>query len=195
MLKTTLKTGDALLVIHVQNDFLPGGALAVPCGDEVVAPLNAYIESFLKAGFPVLASRDWHPPNHCSFKAQGGPWPPHCVAGTAGASFSPALKLPADAVIVDQATDPSREAYSGFAGTCLDEELRKLRIERLFMGGVSTDYCVLETVLDGLALGYEVFVLTDALRPIDARPGDGEAALERMRRAGAVTGSLEIAFQ
>jgi len=185
--------GDALLIIHVQHDFLPGGALPVARGREVVDPLNAYSRAFARAGLPVVATRDWHPLNHCSFAAQGGQWPAHCVAGTAGAQFASGLVLPPDAVVVDQATDPRREAYSGFSGTSLNDELKHRNVHRLCVGGLATEYCVLHTVLDGLALGYAVVVLADAVRSLDVQPGDGASALETMRQAGAVFGQLEIA--
>src|SRR5262249_53915127 len=105
-----LGPGDALLVVDIQNDFLPGGALAVRDGDAVIAPLNTYIESFRRLGLPIYASRDWHPPDHCSFEQQGGPWPPHCVAGTTGAEFAPALALPPDVPVISKATDAGRDA-------------------------------------------------------------------------------------
>ena len=176
---------DALLVIDVQNDFLPGGALGVPRGDEVVAPLNAWLRAFAAAQRPVFASRDWHPPDHCSFREHGGPWPPHCIAGTHGAGFAGALELPASAVIVSKATAPERDAYSAFAGTDLGARLAALGVRRVIAGGLATDYCVLHTVLDARAAGFEVAVLLDAVRAVEAAPGDGAGALERMRQAGA----------
>lgn len=179
--------GDALLIVDVQNDFLPGGALPVPEGDAVVPVLNRWIERFTARRLPVYATRDWHPPNHCSFREQGGPWPPHCVAGTEGAAFAPGLKLPPDAVIVSKATEPDREAYSGFQGTDLAERLRAQGVRRLFVGGLATDYCVLSTVRDALREGFEVVLIEDAVRAVDVQPGDGARALEEMRRLGART--------
>ena len=181
-----LKPGDALVIVDVQNDFLPGGALPVPQGDEVVPVLNEYIHRFRQAGLPIVATRDWHPPDHCSFQAQGGPWPAHCVQGTPGADFAPGLELPDEALVVSKATESDQEAYSGFQGTDLDARLREMGVRRLFVGGLATDYCVKQTVLDALRLGYQVYLLTDAIRAVDVHPGDGEAAINEMRRAGAL---------
>lgn len=178
-------TGDALLVIDVQNDFLPGGSLAVPQSDAVVPALNRCLALFVKKKLPVYASRDWHPADHCSFRLQGGPWPPHCVAGTRGAAFPANLALPPDAVIISKADTRERDAYSAFGGTDLDRRLKAAGVKRLFAGGLATDYCVLNTVKDVLALGYEVVLLTDALRAVDVTPGDGEHALAEMGRLGA----------
>jgi len=181
-----LRPGDALLVVDVQNDFLPGGALPVPHGDGVIPILNAYIRRFEAAGLPIVATRDWHPPDHCSFRQRGGPWPPHCIAGTPGADFAPGLELPTTATVVSKATEPDREAYSGFQGTNLERMLRNQGVRRLFIGGLATDYCVLQTVLDALNRGFEVYLLRDAVRAVDATPGDGARALARMEAAGAV---------
>ena len=179
------QTGDALLIVDVQNDFLPGGSLAVPRGDEVVPVLNRYLQIFTTQNLPVYAARDWHPERHCSFRAQGGSWPPHCVAGTRGAEFAAALRLPPSAVIVSKATTAEQEAYSSFQGTDLDQQLRAANIRRLFIGGLATDYCVLNTVRDALRLGYEVLLLIDAIRAVDVRPGDGQRAEEEMISLGA----------
>ena len=176
---------DALIAVDVQKDFLPGGALAVPFGDEVVPALNAWLRAFTQAGRPVIATRDWHPPNHCSFSAQGGPWPPHCIAGEPGAEFADALRLPATAILISKATTPDRDAYSGFAGTALGAKLAALNVRRVFIGGLATDYCVLNTVLDARAAGLDVVVLEDAIRAVNVNPGDGARALERMKQAGA----------
>ncbi len=183
----TLNPGDALIVVDVQNDFLPGGSLAVPGGDEVVPELNHYIAAFQAKRLPIFATRDWHPPNHCSFKAYGGPWPPHCVAGSTGAAFAPGLELPASiAVITLKGTEPDRDAYSGFERTDLDARLRAVGVHRLFVGGLATDYCVINTVKDGLALGYAVFLLQDAIRAVNVQPDDGRKAEDEMIRLGAV---------
>lgn len=180
----------ALIIVDVQKDFCPGGALAVPQGDQVVPVLNQYIQRFREAGSPIYATRDWHPPNHCSFQAQGGPWPPHCVQGSDGAQFHMGLGLPPDVVVISKGTDPQREAYSGFQGTDLEERLRKQGVRRLWVGGLATDYCVKSTVLDGLQKGFEVVLLEDAVRGVDVQPGDSQRAIEEMVRAGAQRGTL-----
>jgi nicotinamidase/pyrazinamidase len=185
------RAGDALIIVDLQNDFLPGGALAVPDGDEVVSSLNHYAALFERQGLPVFATRDWHPPDHCSFRKQGGPWPAHCVAGTQGAQFARELVLPPGARVVSKATTPGRDAYSGFAGTEMDAMLRRENVHRVFVGGLATDYCVLNTVKDARALGYDIVLLQDAIRAVDLRPGDGRRALEEMQRLGAVPADVE----
>ena len=180
-----LKPGDVLLVTDIQNDFLPGGALAVAGGDEVVPVLNRYIGAFERNDLPVYATRDWHPPGHSSFAAEGGPWPEHCVAGSHGAKFATTLRLPHYTRLVSKATEQDREAYSSFQGTELDSLLRAAGIGRIFIGGIATDYCVLETVRDAVRLGYEVMLLSDAIRAVDVQPGDGQRAVEEMIRLGA----------
>lgn len=181
-----LEAGDALLIVDVQRDFLPGGSLAVTAGDQVIAPLNASIHRFAQAGLPVYATRDWHPPDHCSFREQGGMWPSHCVAGQPGAEFAASLALPATARIISKATQREADAYSGLAGTDLDAQLRHAGVRRLFVGGLATDYCVLNTVNDALHLGYAVVLLIDAMRAVDVQPGDGARAIAAMLAAGAV---------
>jgi len=180
------RPGDALLVVDVQRDFLPGGSLAVGGGDTILAPIQVCIERFVARGLPVFASRDWHPPNHLSFQAQGGPWPPHCVAGTPGADFPAALALPASSLVFSKACTPGRDAYSAFDGTELHRQLRALRVHRLFVAGLATDYCVLASVLDARALGYAVVLLRDAIAAVELKPGDAARALARMSAAGAV---------
>lgn len=183
--RSPIGPSDALIVVDVQRDFLPGGALAVPAGDEVVAPLNRAIAAFRQAGQPVFFSRDWHPADHCSFKAQGGPWPPHCVAGSKGATFAPGLAVPRDAAVVSKADTPGRDAYSAFQGTDLAAQLEAAGVRRVFVGGLATDYCVKATVLDARRHGFEVEVMQDAVRAVNVEPGDGERALAEMRREGA----------
>ena len=170
---------DALLVVDVQQDFLPGGALAVPSGDEVVPVLAACIEKFKRCNLPITASRDWHSPDHCSFRAFGGQWPPHCVAGSAGAELDPALHLPTDAKIVDKGQSADRDAYSAFEGTELHAWLRDQGVRRLFIGGLATDYCVQHSARDALRHGYVVILLEDAMRAID--PVAGERIVEELR--------------
>ena len=176
---------DALLIIDVQRDFLAGGALAVPAAETVIAPLNAWIAQFVAARLPVFATRDWHPPDHCSFRAQGGDWPVHCVAGTPGAQFPAVLDLPATTQVISKDTQSDADSYSGFAATDLNQQLQRLGVRRLFVGGLATDYCVRHTVLDALRLGYGVILLLDGMRPVDLRIGDGERAIAAMLAAGA----------
>ena len=187
-----LKDGDALIVVDVQHDFLPGGALAVPEGDAVVPLLARCADACLRSGVPVVASRDWHPADHCSFRGFGGQWPPHCVAGTLGAELDPGLELPADTKIVDKARTADRDAYSAFEGTDLDEWLKAREVRRLYVGGLATDYCVLRTALDGLRLGYAVVLLADAIRAID--PAGGTAAIETLREQGAIIADTSRVF-
>lgn len=184
-LKYRIGGSDALIVVDVQVDFCPGGALPVPDGDKIVPVLNEYIRKFNSAGALIVATRDWHPPNHSSFKDYGGPWPPHCIQGTRGANFHPDLKLPEGAIIISKATDPLREAYSGFEGTDLNDILKRAGVKRVFVGGLATEYCVKNTVLDALKYGFEVFLLEDAIKGIDVKPGDIERAIKEMLERGA----------
>lgn len=188
-----LRKGDVLLIVDVQNDFLPGGALAVPDGDAVIPLLDGCGEKFDHCGLPVMASRDWHPPDHCSFEAQGGPWPPHCIAGTQGAELAATLALPRNSEIVSKAATRDRDAYSAFQGTGLARKLKEMHCTRLFIGGLATDYCVRATALDALAEGFEVVLLEDAIRAVDVRPGDGARAIaEVVARGGRVARSSEV---
>jgi nicotinamidase/pyrazinamidase len=180
-----LRAGDALVVLDVQRDFLPGGSLAVPGGDEVIAPLNSYIAAFEARKLPIFMTRDWHPADHCSFKSAGGPWPPHCVRDTLGAQWAEGLNVVADARIISKATDAAVEAYSGFCGTSLLALLRQLAVYRLFVGGLATDYCVHDSVLDARSRGFDVVVLMDAVRGINAQPADETRALREMLASGA----------
>jgi nicotinamidase/pyrazinamidase len=183
--------GDALIVVDVQNDFLPRGALAVKDGDAIVPVLNRYVGEFERRGLPVFATRDWHPPDHCSFRERGGPWPPHCIAGTNGAQFAPDLALPVSVRIVSKATSSDADAYSAFDGTDLAAQLRRLHCTRVFIGGLATDYCVLASTRDALAHGFEAVVLEDAIRAVDVKPGDGRKALLDMTGRGARTAWAE----
>ena len=175
----------ALIVVDVQNDFCPGGALGVKDGDKVVPPLNEVIRAFNRAKLPIFFTRDWHPPDHISFKSQGGIWPPHCVQGTEGAGFHRGLMIPSSAVIVSKGDKPTVEAYSGFQGTNLERRLRELGIKRIIVGGLATDYCVKESCLDARRSGFEVDVLMDCVRAVNVKQGDGARALEAMKKAGA----------
>jgi len=180
-----LHTGDALIIVDVQEDFLPGGALGVKGGDLVVEPLNCYVKEFERRGLPIVATRDWHPPDHCSFRDRGGMWPAHCIAGTKGAALSPRLELPPSTGIVSKGTQSDREAYSGFEHTDLASILRERGCHRLFIGGLATDYCVQATARDALTAGFEVVILGDAVQSFDAKPGDGARALAALIAEGA----------
>lgn len=182
---------DALIIVDVQNDFCPGGSLAVGKGAEIVPVLNRYIERFAGAGLPIFATRDWHPAATSHFKSYGGPWPSHCVQGTSGAEFHPDLKLGGDAIVVSKGTGADEDSYSGFQGrdssdALLGDLLRQHGVERIFVGGLATDYCVKRTVLDGLAQGFKVMVIGDAVRGVDLNPDDSVEALKEMSAAGAV---------
>jgi nicotinamidase/pyrazinamidase len=181
-----LEQGDALLVIDMQVDFLPGGALGVAEGHEVVAPINHLIALYRDANLPVFASRDWHPQDHVSFAAQGGPWPPHCMAGTPGAEFAAELALPDDAVIISKADTAAVDAYSAFGGTDLSAQLRAKEITRVTVVGLATDYCVLNTVTDALDEGFDTLIVPEAMRAVEVEAGDGRRALDRMVARGAV---------
>ena len=176
----------ALILVDIQNDFCPGGALAVNGGDQIVPAVNRLIREFPL----VISTQDWHPENHISFKEQGGPWPPHCVQGTRGAELHSDLKTDTIAHYLRKASSPDKDDYSEFAGKddrgrSLDEVLKSHGVKKLYAVGLATDYCVLETVIDGLRLGYEVYAVTDAMRAVNVNPADGEAALQKMARSGA----------
>jgi nicotinamidase/pyrazinamidase len=177
-------TKRALIVVDVQNDFCPGGTLAVAHGDEVVPPLNRLITEFLERGEPVFKSRDWHPATTKHFADFGGTWPVHCVQDTKGAEFHPDLIDDIHIRTISKGLG-DEDCYSAFDGTDLALQLRRLGVNELWIGGLATDYCVKNTVLDGLKEGFAVNVLEDAMRPVDLQPGDGERALEEMRTAGA----------
>jgi len=179
-----LGIGDALLLADVQNDFCPGGTVPVPEGDLIVPVLNRWIADAEAHGVPVFASRDWHPRSHISFKERGGPWPPHCVQGTTGAGFHPALKLTRDVRIVSKGKDPNKDSYSAFGGTDLAQRLRRANVRNLWIGGLAQDYCVRATALDAIREGFKVHLITDATRAVNVHPDDGEHALEEIRQAG-----------
>jgi nicotinamidase/pyrazinamidase len=181
-----LGAGDALIIVDVQNDFCPGGALAVPEGDAVVPVLNRWTAEAEAHGVPVFASRDWHPPNHISFKQRGGPWPPHCVQGTGGAAFHPDLRLPRNVQIISKAEEPDKDSYSAFGGTDLAERLRRAGVKNVWIGGLAEDYCVRATALDAIKEGFKTHLITDATRAVNVHPADGEQALEEIRRAGGI---------
>ena len=181
---------EALLVVDVQNDFCPGGSLALPEGDEVIPVLNRYLQAFQSAQLPIFVSRDWHPSVTKHFKAYGGAWPPHCVQGTKGAEFHPDLTLPKEAEVVSKGMDPDRDSYSAFQayasnGTDFATLLRKQGVKRLFVGGLATDYCVKQSVLDAIREGFEAVILEDAVKGVEVAQGDSEKALQEMTKAGA----------
>lgn len=175
-----VRPDDALVVVDPQNDFCPGGALAVSGGDRIFGPINRVMPLF-----PIVfATQDWHPANHRSFREQGGPWPVHCVQGTRGADFHPLLDRQPLQFVVKKGTTPEDEGYSAFAGTGLAERLRRLGVRRLFVTGLATDYCVRATALDARKEGFEVVLLADCVAAVNATPGDEERAIEEMRAAG-----------
>jgi nicotinamidase/pyrazinamidase len=178
----------ALLIVDVQNDFCPGGALPVPSGDRVVPALNEYVDLARARGATVYASRDWHPAITAHFTSHGGPWPPHCVQGTDGARFHPSLRLPATTIVVNKGMDPNAHGYSAFDGRTADgrpflADLRARGIDHLYVGGLATDYCVRRSVLDALSAGLAVTVLEDGVAGLN--PADSAEAIAEMRARGA----------
>lgn len=193
MTRARVSVGDhrrALLVVDVQRDFCPSGALPAPGGDRIVPAINAYLAQAQELAMPIYASRDWHPAVTTHFKPYGGPWPPHCVQGSVGAEFHPRLELPASAIVISKGTDPERPGYSAFDGHTPDgqsflSELRHRHVDRLYITGLTTEYCVKQTTLDALRAGLHVTILTDAIAGIDAHAGDADRALSEMAHAGA----------
>ncbi len=172
---------DALLIIDFQNDFTPGGALAVEGGDEIGEPIQRLAPQF----DVVAATRDWHPPDHASFETEGGPWPVHCVQGSHGAELHPAMAQVAVDFIVDVGCGREDEGYSGFEKSHLAQQLRERGVERVAVCGLATDYCVRASTLDARGEGFDVTVVEDAIRPVEVEPGDGERAIDQMKAAGA----------
>jgi nicotinamidase/pyrazinamidase len=189
---TTSRSPNALIVVDVQNDFLPGGHLSVPHGDDVIPALNRYIAGFEKERSPIFATRDWHPADHCSFQPQGGQWPVHCVMETQGAEFAAALRLPPSTVIISKASAPDQEAYSGFEGTDLEKRLRETGVSCVFVGCLATDYCVLNIVTDALRKGFKAKLLIDAIRAVNIKAEDGQKAEAEMVRRGAIAYQLPV---
>lgn len=184
---------SALILVDIQNDFCPGGALAVNEGDRIVAIVNKLIPKFSI----VISTQDWHPANHVSFEAQGGPWPQHCVQDTTGAELHPGLETDTIAHYFRKASSPDKDDYSEFAGKdekgrSLDKVLKGHRVKKIYVAGLATDYCVLETVLDGLKYGYEVYAVTDAMRAVNVNPDDEEKALYKMASSGAHLVTSEV---
>jgi nicotinamidase/pyrazinamidase len=185
-----MRLKKALLIVDVQNDFCPGGALAVPEGDKIVPALNKYIKIFSKNKLPIFASRDWHPKKTKHFKDFGGLWPKHCIQDTRGARFHDRLKLPEGTIILSKGMDPEEDSYSVFQA--VDQKgneflnlLKKLNITELYVGGLATDYCVKSSVLDALKLGFKVKLLVDAIKGVNLRPEDSQKAMEQMLKHGA----------
>jgi nicotinamidase/pyrazinamidase len=183
-------TKAALLLVDVQEDFCPGGALAAPGGNRIIPALNRHLVDARERDMPVYASRDWHPEVTAHFKEYGGEWPPHCIQGSAGARFHGDLRLPADAVVISKGDDAAKPGYSAFDGHTSDgktllHDLRDRHVTTLYVGGIATDYCVKATALDATQAGLDVRILRDGITGIDVRPGDAERALEEMSRAGA----------
>jgi nicotinamidase/pyrazinamidase len=184
----------ALIVVDVQNDFCPGGSLAVAHGDDVVPPLNKLIEEFLDRAEPVFKTRDWHPAKTKHFAAYGGAWPVHCVQGTRGAEFHPNLIDDPRITIISKGVDEAADGYSGFDGTNLSELLRQQKVAEVWIGGLATDYCVKHTVLDALKAGFKVKALADAMRAVNVNPHDGADAIAEMQQAGAeIVGNIKKA--
>ena len=188
-----MEIDQALLIVDVQNDFCPGGALGVQDGDRVVPVLNRYIEEFSRAGMPIFLTRDWHPPRTSHFNTAGGVWPPHCIQGSKGAEFHPDLKISNDAVVLSKGMAVDEDSYSAFAavdsrGVGLKDLLRQSGIKRIYVGGLATDYCVKETVLEGLMHGFQLVLLQDAVCGVNLRPEDSAQAIEAMVKAGVTVG-------
>jgi nicotinamidase/pyrazinamidase len=174
---------EALIIVDFQNDFTPGGALAVRDGDRIAGRVN---ELAADPRFElVVATRDWHPADHGSFAERGGPWPVHCVQGTEGAELHPSLERERVDDVIDKGTDSEAEGYSGFEGTTLADLLRERGIDRVTVVGLATDYCVKNTALDALREGLEVTVDTEGVRGVDVHEGDSDRALDELRSAGA----------
>lgn len=184
MARKPLKAGDAVLIVDVQNDFCPGGALAVPEGDQVVPVLNEWAAAAHDANLPVIASRDWHTVDHVSFEKQGGPWPEHCIQDTRGAAFHPDLRLPSGTVIVSKGTGFDRDAYSAFDGTGLAGWLRSRGVKRLWVGGLAEDVCVYHTVRDACREGFRTHLIRKGTRPVF--PDKEQQVLRELQNAGAI---------
>jgi nicotinamidase/pyrazinamidase len=180
-----LEKKKALIVVDVQNDFCPGGSLPVAQGNEVVAPLNQLMKEFLDRGEPVYKTRDWHPPQTKHFAGYGGIWPFHCVQNTRGAEFHPDLLDDPRITVISKGIDDKSDGYSGFDGTNLGELLREEGVSEIWVGGLATDYCVKETVIDGVRRGFKVKALADAMRSVNVNPDDGANAVEQMKSVGA----------
>jgi len=191
-----MKFKKALLIVDVQNDFCPGGALGVPQGDKIIPVINKYIKIFSRKKLSIFATRDWHPPRTQHFKDFGGIWPVHCIQNTRGAAFHPKLKLPKDAILLYKGTDPLKDSYSAFQaqelnGTGFAHLLKLLKVNELYICGLATDYCVKSSVIDGLKHGFKVRLLLDAVKGVDLKAGDSQKAIKEMTHKGAKTLTLK----
>lgn len=191
-----MESKKALLIVDVQNDFCPGGALAVPEGDKIVPILNKYMMIFSRKKWPIFASRDWHPQETKHFKQFGGLWPEHCIQNTKGAGFHPDLRLPQETIILSKGMDPDKDSYSAFQavdskGTKFFELLKISGINELFVGGLATDYCVKSSVLDALKFGFKVKLLIDSIKGVNIKSKDSDQAIEEMVSCGAEKMTLE----
>ncbi len=182
-LENALRPGDALIIVDVQKDFCPGGALPIQRGDEVVAVLNRWIAAAVAKHVPIYASRDWHPIGHISFSERGGPWPPHCIQDSEGAQYHSGLQLPDSVIKVTKGVRFDQDQNSVFDQTGLAYQLRLTGIKRLWVGGLAEDVCVLASVLDARRENFEVVLIENATRPVSA--DGGEQARRQMREAGA----------
>lgn len=182
--------------MDIQNDFCPGGALAVSAGDKIIFRINKYIKIFSQNKLPIFASRDWHPEKTKHFKKFGGAWPIHCVQGTEGAKFHPKLDLPKKAILLYKGMDPEKDSYSAFQaedkeGNSFLKLLKTLRIKEIYIGGLATDYCVKFSALDGLKNGFKVKLLTDAIKGVSLKPTDSQQAIKEMLKQGVKKISLK----
>jgi nicotinamidase/pyrazinamidase len=188
--RISMKPKKALLIVDVQNDFCPGGALGVRQGDKIVPAINKYIKIFSKKGLPIFATRDWHPIKTSHFKEFGGRWPMHCIKNTKGAEFHPRLKLSRETILLYKGMDPRKDSYSAFQaedqhGRSLPSLLKILGIEEIYIAGLATDYCVRFTTADAIKSGFKVKVLIDAIKGVNLNPGDSESAIGEMAKNGA----------
>ncbi len=187
---------NALIIVDVQNCFLPGGSLGIEDGDKIIPVLNRYIRLFNQHGLPIYATRDWHPKKTIHFKEYGGPWPEHCVRDTPGAEFSRDLELPETTKIMSKGVDPQSHGYSAFEaadenGVKLEESLKRNGVQNIYIGGLTTEYCVRNSAIDALRMGIKAIVLVDAIKGVEARPGDSDRALAEMVQAGARMASFD----
>jgi nicotinamidase/pyrazinamidase len=185
-----MKTKKALLIVDVQNDFCPGGALGVPAGHKIVPTINKYIKIFSKKKYPVFATRDWHPVKTTHFKDFGGIWPVHCIQDTKGAAFHPDLKLPKEAILLYKGMNPNKDCYSAFHaedvnGVDLYGWMKRLDIRELYIAGLATDYCVKYTAIDALRHGFKVRILMDAIQGVNLKPDDSDEAIKKITKMGA----------